>query len=110
LGQVGVEELLQRKNIHSIMEEEGMRGGQDSKFLQGQIKRITLSDIKSSLLLVEARLTCSEFIMTSDRALLIKYLSEMRYYELSIDLALASNLSAAYPVALMYKEYHDLIG
>jgi len=71
------------------------------------VAKVGLREIKAALITAEGRLRCSEYLMlpTVDRKediiTLIRYLSELREYDMAVDLALAVGESVAYPVMIM---------
>jgi hypothetical protein len=80
------------------------------KFPSGNLKRVSSDDVKRLILLTEARIRCADYMVLSrDPEILIKYLSELRDYDLAIDLAVAHNTLVSYPVALMLKDYQLMI-
>lgn len=81
----------------------------DNCMLQGTNTIITLDEIRRDLCMAEARLKCSQYRITGEVDTLVKILSELREYDLAVDLARLSKCSVAYPVMLMLKEYEPLI-
>ena len=82
--------------------------GYDQKFLQGTIKRITASDIKAALIIAQARIMASDYVMSNDPATIAQYLAEIHQTEIAVDLCLAFKISPAYPVAMILKDYHRI--
>jgi hypothetical protein len=100
------EENVARRGLQSIVEESG--AGFDSKFLHGQIKRVSIEDIKAALILTQARISSSDYIISNEPSVIAKYLAETKQYEQAVELCLAFKVSPAYPIALMIKEYHQI--
>ena len=80
----------------------------DYKLQQGEVKRITIEDINKAILLSQARFVAHEYFYYSNNTpdQLVKVLSELKYFDLAVDLALAFGLPAGYPVMLLMKEYY----
>ena len=81
-------------------------GAERSRFIAGPIKVVSLDDIKLVLLQIECRIACSDYTLTNNSDKLIKVLSELREYDLAIDLAKAAKSSIYYPVMKLMIEYY----
>lgn len=58
----------------------------------------------------QARIQCTDFFLfTDDPSILVKYLSELKVYDLAFDLARSFKTNVSYPIALMIKDYQLLI-
>ena len=74
--------------------------------LSGDIKRITYTEIKQSLLLAEGRLKISEHMISSDHKFVVKVLSEIGEHESAVELALASkDGEASYAVMMLLRAF-----
>lgn len=77
--------------------------------MQGNIRRVRLEEIRRELLFAEGRLICSEYLISNDPDYIVKFLSELNEFDLSIELALLynekGNISVAYPLMVMMKYY-----
>jgi hypothetical protein len=60
--------------------------------------KVTIDDVTKEMQYVEARLKCIDDTMSSDVKMLIKVLSEIREYDLAMELAFAYKTTVAYPL------------
>jgi hypothetical protein len=99
------EEAIQRKGLDAIRIDPSLK-----KYPTGIIKRVTHEDIKALLMKTEARIMCADYmVFTNDVQILIKYLSELKEYDLAINLAIAFDTLVSYPAALMLRDYQLMI-
>jgi hypothetical protein len=106
-GDHSTEENIARRGLHSIVEESG-NAGFDTKFLHGEIKRVSIEDIKAALILTQARLSASEYVISNEPSVISEFLAETKQYDLAVEVCLVFKVSPAYPIALMIKEYHQI--
>lgn len=102
------EDQIEQKGLKLL---EDLKQTELDSFMKGEVKRVTLHKIKKAIVLTEAMLlTAYKLSLIQDNPeTLVKILSEIREYDLALDLALSSKKLArkvaAYPVMLMMKEY-----
>lgn len=99
------EENIARRGLQTIVEESNTI---DSKFLHGEIKRVGIEEIKAALILSQARIGVSEYVISSEPSVIAEYLAEIKQYELAVEVSIAFKVSPAYPIALMIKEYNQI--
>lgn len=66
---------------------------------------IELKDIRQALLLSQARIQALEYTTTSEPLIVVKILTEIRQFDMAIELGLAYNQGAAYALAGMIAGY-----
>jgi hypothetical protein len=52
---------------------------------------------------------CSEYFRGGSTEEIVKVLTEMREYDMAVELAIASKISIAYPVMMMVREYNQKV-
>jgi hypothetical protein len=81
--------------------------GHDGKLKHGQMTKITIEDIAKCLCLVEARIKCADYVNSSSAESLVKVLTEIKKYDLAIQLATKYGVSVEYPVTYLIKEFQE---
>jgi hypothetical protein len=79
----------------------------ETRLASGELVIVTLTHIKQCLFLAESRLQCSDYDVTADIPRLVELLSELREYDLAIELAISSKHTVGYPILAMLNEYQS---
>ena len=98
-----LEETIAKRGLQQLVED---NASFDSRFLHGEVRRVTVENIKAQLILTQARLTSAEYVISSEPLVIAQYLAEIKHYELAVDLCIAFKQSPSYPITLKLKEYH----
>ena len=67
-----------------------------------------IDEIKAAIVLIQARISASEYVISSEPSVIAEYLAEIKQYELAVEVCIAFKVSPAYPIALMIKEYNQI--